>query len=99
MLTVVAKLLQIIAPTTALFGEKDYQQLVLIRQMVRDLNFDVKILAVQTVREPDGLAPIAHGASREADADESQRKGARDGAHYLLWIERHRCPSIVKYAH
>ena len=36
---------------------------------------------------------------READADESQRKGARDGAHYLLWIERHRCPSIVKYAH
>ena len=50
-------------------------------------------------REPDGLAPIAHGASREADADESQRKGARDGARHLLWIERHRCPSIVKYAH
>ncbi|RMI29271.1 pantoate--beta-alanine ligase [Nocardia stercoris] len=56
MLTVVAKLLQIAQPHEAFFGEKDYQQLTLIRQMVRDLNFDVDIVPVATVREPDGLA-------------------------------------------
>lgn len=56
MLTVVAKLLQIVGPNTAYFGEKDYQQLVLVRQMVSDLNFDVRIVGVPTVREQDGLA-------------------------------------------
>ncbi|WP_067668274.1 pantoate--beta-alanine ligase [Nocardia miyunensis] len=55
-LTVVSKLLQITRPHEAFFGEKDYQQLTLIRQLVRDLNFDVKIVPVATVRESDGLA-------------------------------------------
>lgn len=56
MLTVVAKLLHIVAPHQALFGEKDYQQLVLIRQMVADLDLDVRVVGVPTVREFDGLA-------------------------------------------
>ncbi|MEU5634300.1 pantoate--beta-alanine ligase [Streptomyces rishiriensis] len=56
MLTVVAKLLHLTRPDTALFGQKDAQQLALIRRMVRDLNFGVQIVAVPTVREEDGLA-------------------------------------------
>ncbi|WP_282792168.1 pantoate--beta-alanine ligase [Streptomyces sp. CC224B] len=56
MLTVVAKLLHLTAPDVALFGQKDAQQLALIRRMVRDLNFPVDIVAVPTVREEDGLA-------------------------------------------
>jgi pantoate--beta-alanine ligase len=55
-LTVVLKLLQIVRPDRVFFGEKDYQQLVLIRQMVADLNLDVAVVGVPTVREVDGLA-------------------------------------------
>lgn len=54
--TVVCKLLNITAPHAAFFGEKDYQQLVVIRRMVLDLNMPVEIVGCPTVREPDGLA-------------------------------------------
>ena len=56
MLTVVLKLLQIVGPDRVFFGEKDYQQLVLVRQMVADLNVDVHVVGVPIVRETDGLA-------------------------------------------
>jgi pantoate--beta-alanine ligase len=70
-LTVVAKLFGIVTPDLAVFGRKDYQQLVLIRRMVEDLEMSVDVQGVATVREPDGLALSSR--NRYLSEDERQR--------------------------
>jgi pantoate--beta-alanine ligase len=70
--TVVGILFNAVAPDVALFGEKDYQQLILIRRMVRDLRMPIEVLGVPTVREHDGLAM----SSRNRYLSEAQRRAA-----------------------
>ena len=69
-LTVVLKLLNLTQPKRAYFGQKDFQQVVLVRQLVRDLALPVRIVVAPTVREPDGLAM----SSRNAYLDPAQRQ-------------------------
>jgi pantoate--beta-alanine ligase len=92
-LTVVLKLLQIVRPDRIFFGEKDYQQLALIRQMVADLNVGVDVIGVPTVRESDGLAM----SSRNRYLDSVQRELAATLSAALL-AGMHAAPAGVQAA-
>ncbi|HBL24565.1 MAG TPA: pantoate--beta-alanine ligase [Deltaproteobacteria bacterium] len=85
--TVVAKLFNIVKPHYAIFGQKDYQQLMVIERMVKDLNMDVEIVPYPTVREADGMAM----SSRNSYLSETERKKAR-----LISASLRRAQELIK---
>lgn len=83
--TVVTKLFNIVQPDVAVFGEKDFQQLAIIRRLVTDLDFPIQIIGGATVREPDGLAMSSRNAYLEAHQREAALSLSR-----ALWRARER---------
>jgi pantoate--beta-alanine ligase len=79
--TIVAKLFTIVGPDLAIFGQKDYQQTIVIRRMVKDLNLPVRVVVAPTVREPGGLAM----SSRNAYLDMPTRIDAQSIYRSLKW--------------
>lgn len=103
-LTVVAKLLGLVRPDVAVFGEKDYQQLTLVRRMVRDLCLGIDVVGGETVREPDGLALSSR--NRYLDPDERQTavalsralRAAQERAAYGVPAARWAAMAVLKEA-
>jgi pantoate--beta-alanine ligase len=81
--TVVTKLFNLVQPTRAYFGEKDFQQLLLVKKMVHDLNLPLEVVAVATQREDDGLAM----SSRNARLDDESRRLAPQLYQTLCWLQ------------
>ncbi len=82
--TIVLKLFNILTPDIAVFGRKDYQQAVIIRRMVKDLNLDVRIMTGKIVREPDGLAM----SSRNTYLSKSERERAVVLYESIRWLRQ-----------
>jgi pantoate--beta-alanine ligase len=101
-LTVVAKLLGLVRPDIAVFGQKDYQQLVLIRRMVADLCLGIDVVAGETVREPDGLALSSRNrylddeGRRAASALSRALRAAQDRASYGVPAARWAAMSVLR---
>lgn len=92
--TVVSKLFNIVQPNVALFGEKDYQQLCVIRQMVQDLFLPIEIIPIPTVRESDGLAM----SSRNGYLSQEERKQAAQVYEVLVKMKDAVCSGYADYA-
>jgi len=99
--TVVTKLFHIVKPHVALFGKKDFQQLVVIRRMVKDLNLDIDIVGCSIVREPDGLAMSSRNKylSPEERKEALALKKALDGARDLYQNGERNAQVLLDEAH
>ena len=97
--TVVLKLFEIVQPDVACFGQKDFQQAVIIRRLVEDLNVSVQLEIVPTVREPDGLAKSSRNAylnSEERRAATALSRALRDAQEQ--WWAGERSPATLTHA-